>query len=46
MLASSAIGILHQTKQVLSKTLEMKDLGEGSFVFGIEIHKIGLPLKA
>ena len=37
-LASSDLSLLHETKQMLSKNFHMKDLGEASFVLGIEIH--------
>uniref|UniRef100_A0A2N9I4J9 Integrase catalytic domain-containing protein n=1 Tax=Fagus sylvatica TaxID=28930 RepID=A0A2N9I4J9_FAGSY len=39
LLASSDLNLLHETKQHLSKTFDMKDLGEASFVLGIEIHR-------
>ncbi|KAJ7981311.1 Retrovirus-related Pol polyprotein from transposon TNT 1-94 [Quillaja saponaria] len=39
LLASSDVGLLHETKLMLSKTFDMKDLGEASFVLGIEIHR-------
>src|SRR5262249_50588519 len=39
LLASNDMGLLHETKQLLSKTFDMKDLGEASFVLGIEIHR-------
>ena len=39
LLASSNLGLLHETKQMLSKNFDMKDLGEASFVLGIEIHR-------
>ncbi|KAL4283434.1 hypothetical protein GQ457_16G021540 [Hibiscus cannabinus] len=32
-------GLLHETKRFLSKHFEMKDLGDASFVLGIEIHR-------
>ena len=35
VLASSDIGLLHETKKFLSKNFEMKDLGNASFVLGI-----------
>lgn len=38
LLASSDIGLLHETKRFLSKNFEMKDLGDASFVIGIQIH--------
>ena len=37
LLASSDIGLLHETKKFLSKNFEMKDLGNASFVLGIQI---------
>ncbi|KAH9678593.1 hypothetical protein KPL71_025781 [Citrus sinensis] len=39
LLATNDIGILHDTKSFLSKHFEMKDLGDASFVLGIEIHR-------
>ena len=39
LLASSDLGLLHETKRMLSKKFDMKDLGEASFVLGIEIHR-------
>jgi transposase InsO family protein len=39
LLASSDLGLLHETKQFLSQNFEMKDLGEASYVIGIEIHR-------
>ena len=37
LLASSDIGLLHDTKKFLTKNFEMKDLGDASFVLGIQI---------
>ncbi|XP_022858509.1 uncharacterized protein LOC111379383 [Olea europaea var. sylvestris] len=37
LLASSDIGLLHETKKFLMKKFEMKDLGDASFVLGIQI---------
>ncbi|RDY06522.1 hypothetical protein CR513_09476, partial [Mucuna pruriens] len=37
LLASSYIDLLHETKRFLTKNFEMKDLGEASFVLGIQI---------
>ena len=37
LLASSDIGLLHETKKFLSKNFEMKDLRNTSFVLGIKI---------
>ena len=39
LLSSSDLGLLHETKRMLSKNFDMKDLGEASFVLGIEIHR-------
>ncbi|KAH9667839.1 reverse transcriptase Ty1/copia-type domain-containing protein [Citrus sinensis] len=39
LLATNDIGILHDTKSFLSKHFDMKDLGDASFVLGIEIHR-------
>ncbi|KAK4404157.1 Retrovirus-related Pol polyprotein from transposon TNT 1-94 [Sesamum angolense] len=39
LLASNDIGLLHETKRFLAKNFEMKDLGEASYVLGIEIHR-------
>ena len=39
LLASSDLGLLHETKRMLSKNFDMKDLGEASFVLGNEIHR-------
>jgi hypothetical protein len=39
LLTSSDLGLLHETKQFLSQNFEMKDLGEASYVIGIEIHR-------
>ncbi|KAH9686891.1 hypothetical protein KPL70_014557 [Citrus sinensis] len=41
LFATNDIGILHDTKSFLSKYFEMKDLGDASFVLGIEIHRDG-----
>ena len=37
LLATNDIGLLHETKRFLSRNFEMKDLGNASFVLGIEI---------
>ena len=39
LLATNDIGLLHETKRFLSKYFEMKDLGDASFVLGIQIHR-------
>ena len=52
LLAANDLGMLHETKQFLSKNFEMKDLGEASYVIGIEIFRdrsqglLGLSQKA
>ena len=52
LLASSDINLLLETKKFLSLEFDMKDLGEPSFVLGIEIHRdrrkgvLGLSQKA
>ena len=38
LLASNDMGLLHETKKFLTKNFEMKDLGDVSFVLGIQIH--------
>jgi hypothetical protein len=38
LLASSNVSLLLKTKRFLSSNFDMKDLGEASFVLGIEIH--------
>ncbi|RDX60362.1 hypothetical protein CR513_61497, partial [Mucuna pruriens] len=37
LLASNDTNLLHETKRFLTKNFEMKDLGEASFVLGIQI---------
>ena len=39
LLANKNIGILHETKRFLSNNFEMKDLGNASFVLGIQIYR-------
>jgi hypothetical protein len=39
LLASSDVNLLLETKRFLSSNFDMKDLGEASFVLGIEIHQ-------
>jgi hypothetical protein len=39
LLASSDVTLLLETKKILSSNFDMKDLGEASFVLGIEIHR-------
>ena len=38
-LATNDIGMLHETKRFLSKKFELKDLGDASFMLGIQIHR-------
>ena len=38
LLASSDVNLLLEIKKFLSSKFDMKDLGEASFVLGIEIH--------
>jgi hypothetical protein len=37
--ASSDVNLLLEMKKFLSSNFDMKDLGEASFVLGIEIHR-------
>ncbi|KAL0553746.1 hypothetical protein IC582_007650 [Cucumis melo] len=52
LLATNDFGLLCQTKEFLSKNFEMKDMGEASYVIGIEIFRdrahglLGLSQKA
>ena len=52
LLASSDVSLLLEIKKFLSSKFDMKDLGEASFVLGIEIHRdrnkgvLGLSQKA
>jgi hypothetical protein len=39
LLASSDVSLLLETKRFLSSNFDMKDLGEASFVLGIEVHR-------
>jgi hypothetical protein len=39
LLASRDVSLLLETKRFLSSNFDMKDLGEASFVLGIEIHR-------
>ena len=39
LLANSDLKLLRETKSSLSNTFDMKDLGQASFVLGIEIHR-------
>ena len=52
LLASSDVRLLQETKIFLSSNFDMKDIGEASYVLGIEIHRdrrngvLGLSQKA
>ncbi|KAI3796687.1 hypothetical protein L1987_39366 [Smallanthus sonchifolius] len=52
LLASNGLDMLHESKRLLSHNFDMKDLGEASYVIGIEIHRdrskgiLGLSQKA
>ena len=52
LLASSDVNLLLETKKFLSSNFNMKDLGEASYILGIEIHRdrrkgvLGLSQKA
>ena len=52
LLACSDKDMLHETKNFLSSNFDMKDLGEASYVLGIEIYRdrskgmLGLSQKA
>ncbi|KAK9074591.1 hypothetical protein SSX86_007189 [Deinandra increscens subsp. villosa] len=52
LLASNNLDLLHESKRLLSHHFDMKDLGEASYVIGIEIHRdrangtLGLSQKA
>jgi len=37
LLATNDLGLLHETKKFLSSNFEMKNMGEASYVIGIEI---------
>jgi hypothetical protein len=39
LLVSSDVHLLLETKGLLSSHFDMKDLGEASYVLGIEIHR-------
>jgi hypothetical protein len=39
LLASSDVNLLLEIKRFLSSNFDMKDLGEASFILGIEIHR-------
>ena len=39
LLATNDKGMMHRVKQFLSKNIDMKDMGEASYVIGIKIHR-------
>ncbi|KAJ0532245.1 putative RNA-directed DNA polymerase [Helianthus annuus] len=39
ILASNSLDMLHESKRLLPHNFDMKDLGEASYVIGIEIHR-------
>ena len=39
LLATSDVGTLYKVKQYISKNLDMKDMGEASYVIDIKIHR-------
>jgi hypothetical protein len=39
LLASNDVSLLLETKRFLSSNFDMKDVGEASFILGIEIHR-------
>jgi hypothetical protein len=39
LLASNDVSLQRETKKFLSSNFDMKDLGEVSYVLGIEIHR-------
>jgi len=39
LLAFNNLGMLHETKDMATRSFDMKDLGKDSFVLRIEIHK-------
>ncbi|KAJ4976296.1 hypothetical protein NE237_001402 [Protea cynaroides] len=39
LIASNDLGMLHETKYFLTQNFDMKDMGEASYVLGIEIHR-------
>ena len=52
LLVSNNLGLIRETKRFLSQNFDMKDIGEASYVLGIEIHRdrskkiLGLSQKA
>ena len=39
LLASNGVNLLKETNKFLSSNFDMKDLGDASYVLGIEIHR-------
>ena len=39
LLATNDKGLLHEVRQFLSKSFDMNDMGEASYVIGIKIHR-------
>ena len=39
LLASNDKGVIHEVKQFLSKSFDMKDMGDASYFIGIKIHR-------
>ena len=39
MFSTNDLGLLHETKRFLSMNFEMKDMGEASYMIGIEIFR-------
>lgn len=39
IVSSNIFGLLHEVKQFLKQNFDMKDMGEGFVVIGIDIHR-------
>ena len=39
LISANDLGLLRETKNFLSKSFEMKDMGEATYVIGIEIFR-------
>jgi Reverse transcriptase (RNA-dependent DNA polymerase) len=39
LLASNNLDMLHESKHILLQNFDIKDLGDASYVIGIEIHR-------
>ena len=52
LITTNDLGLLHETKNFLSKSFEMKDMGEATYVIGTEVFRdrsqelLGLSQKA